>query len=117
MGGSSPPDAPEVLDFLRGRVLTPPSPAPYNLAHPLSRDPSEGQTKIIKQLLGDMVSNVWILSKYLNKKKINKWFEIIKYFNNSSNYFDDISYYLNNFSYSSNHRDVAIYRKNATSNP
>ena len=57
MGGSAPSDAPDVLAFLRGRVLSPPSPDPYHLVSPLSNDPSEGQTTVIKTLLGDMVSD------------------------------------------------------------
>ena len=59
MKGPLKQDDPRILEFVKNKgFLQPPSTEPYNLANP-GKDPSAGQSGVIKRIFKNMVNYAW----------------------------------------------------------
>ncbi|KAA0203324.1 hypothetical protein HAZT_HAZT000367 [Hyalella azteca] len=58
-----------MIDYIRQHVIVPPSTEPYNLHYGINHDPSDGQAKVVDELLNRKVV-------FVNRKDIGKIFNV-----------------------------------------
>ncbi|XP_047741600.1 uncharacterized protein LOC125179559 [Hyalella azteca] len=55
-------DDPRLIDYIRQHVIVPPSTEPYNLYYGINHDPSDGQSKVVDELLNRKRNGFYIES-------------------------------------------------------
>ncbi|XP_047739923.1 protein Star-like [Hyalella azteca] len=55
-------DDPRLIEYIRQHVIVPPSTEPYNLYYGVNHDPSDGQSKVIDELLNHKLNGFYIES-------------------------------------------------------
>jgi hypothetical protein len=53
-------DDPRLIDYIRQHVIVPPSAEPYNVYYGINHDPSDGQSKVVDELLNRKVVYIFL---------------------------------------------------------